>query len=393
MLPAWYVFHNPVKIVSGEKALEELPSELAALGARKPLVVTDKGVSDAGLLKKVLDVFDGTGIGPGAVYDSTPPDSSLECVREAAALYVKFNCDSFLAVGGGSPADTAKAANILVTEKAVDLLAFSGVETLQNPLKPLIILPTTAGTGSEVTSVAVITNTAKNIKMAFKSHHLFPRLALLDPRLTATLPPRMTAATGMDALAHAMESCISVQKNPLSDAHAWAAVTLIRENLIPAIVDGKNTSARLAMANAAMLAGAAFSNSMVGIVHSLGHAAGGECHIPHGLAMSIFLPVGLEFNLSASSRETGELLLPLAGPEVYAGTPAQERPGAVIKQVRNLKDRLHELTGLPRTLSEAGVERSMLPKIAQKAMLDGSLSMNPAEASLEEVADLVQKAW
>lgn len=393
MQPTCYVFQNPVRIISGEKALFELPAELAALGANKPLIVTDKGVADAGLLKIVLDAFDGTGIAPGAIFDRTPPDSSLETVREAAALYREARCDSFLAVGGGSPVDTAKAANILVTEEADDLLAFSGVEILRNPLKPLVVLPTTAGTGSEATSAAVISNPAKNIKMAFISRHLYPRLAILDPRLTLTLPPKMTAATGMDALAHAMESTISIQKNPLSDAHAFAAITLIRENFITAVTDGKNAGARLAMANAAMLAGAAFSNSMVGIVHSLGHAAGGECHLPHGLAMSVFLPVGLEFNLTAAASEIGELLLPLAGPGAYSSTPAPDRPKAVIEEVKRLKDRLHALAGLPRTLSEAGLERSVIPKIARKAMLDGALSMNPAEATLKEVEILVEKAF
>ncbi len=393
MLPDYYEFYNPVRIICGRRALEQLPAELAALKVARPLVVTDRGVVSAGLFSKVIDVFDGTGASAGGVYGETPPDSSLETVTKVATLYKTLNCDSFLAIGGGSVVDTAKAANILVTEGVDDLLPFSGVEILAKPLKPLVVVPTTAGTGSEVTGAAVISNLETGRKMAFISRRLLPTLALLDPRMTATLPPATTAATGMDALSHAVESCISIQKNPLSDAHAAASLKLISGNLLRAVENGKDPDARLAMMNAAMLAGAAFSNSMVGVVHSLGHAAGGVAHLPHGMAMGIFLPVGLDFNLKVRAEEIGELLLPLAGPEVYAGTPENDRPRAVLAHIVELKDKLHTLCGLPRTLSEAGVKEADIPLIAETAMLDGALTMNPREVTLEDALALVKRAF
>ena len=209
-----------------------------------------------------------------------------------AGIYRKTGCDSIIAVGGGSAIDTAKGVNIVITENSEDLMKFMGAEMLKKTMKPFIVVPTTSGTGSECTLVAVISNPAKNVKMAFTSYKLLPNVAVLDPRMTLTCPPKITAATGMDALTHAMEGFYCNQKNPMSDAYAGAAIELVRDNLVEAVKNGKNENARLAMANAACMAGTAFSNSMVGMVHGLGHAAGAVCHIPHGLPCRYFFHLG-----------------------------------------------------------------------------------------------------
>ena len=392
-LPSYYEFLNPVKIASGKKALDNLPYELNQLNVQRPLVVTDKGVVEAGLVRIVTSAFAGSGITLGGIYDDVPPDSSSEIVKIIARVYQQNECDSLIAVGGGSPIDTAKGVNILVSEKSDDLLKFAGHDVLRRPLNPLIVIPTTAGTGSEVTYVAVIADPERNTKMSFTSVHLYPRLAILDPRMTVSMPPKITAATGMDALAHAMEAVTCLQKNPVSDAFAMAALELIRDNLIKVVKQGRDEEGRLAMANAACLAGAAFSNSMVGLVHALGHATGGVARVPHGVAMSIFLPYVFEYNLEKTEPDVARLLLAFGGSEEYVKTPAAYRARRTIELIRALREKLFELCALPRTLKEAGVPRDKLEIIAQKATNDGSLTFNPVEADYQDALLLLKEAY
>lgn len=393
LLPSYYEFHNPVRIISGKKALDNLPNELESLGAERPLVITDKGVSNAGLIKFIIDAFKESEMTIAAIFDEVPPDSSIKVVNTLAGIFTANRCDSIVAVGGGSVIDTAKGVNIVVTEKSDDLMKFIGAEMLKKPMKPLIVIPTTSGTGSEVTCVAVISDTDRDVKMAFSSNHLMPKVAVLDPRMTLTLPPHITAATAMDAMTHAVESYIGLQKNPFSDIYAMAAIRMIAENIITAVKDGKNEQARLAMANASCAAGAAFSNSMVGVVHSLGHALGGVCHIPHGVAMSIFLPYGLEYNMHKAGDAIGEILLPLAGSEIYAATPVAERPEKTVAVIRELRDELYNQAKLPRTLKEANVSPDKFEKIAQMAINDGSAIFNPEELEYEDAIGVLKKAY
>ena len=393
MLPSFYEFYNPVKIVSGNKAVDNLPFELDQLGVKKPLIVTDKGVAGAGLIDIVLASLHDTSIVPGAVYDNTPPDSSIETVNEIAKLFRETGCDSIVAVGGGSPIDTAKGVNIVVTEESDDLMRFMGAEVLKKPMKPLVVIPTTSGTGSETTLVAVIANPEKNVKMLFTSYQLLPKVAILDPRMTLTCPPSITAATGMDALTHAMEAYISLQQNPLSDAYSLAAIELIRDHMLEAVTNGKNAGARMAMANASCMAGISFSNSMVGMVHGLGHAAGAVCHIPHGTAMSIFLPHGLEYNMEKSGKRIGDLLRVLAGDREYNATSETERPRKTIERVRELQKKLKHHANLPMTLREAGVPGEKLEEIARTALGDGTLMVNPAEVDYRDAMAVLESAY
>ncbi len=396
MIPEYYEFFNSVKVISGYKALETIPFELGRLGAKRPIIITDKGVSQAGLIKHVVDSFAGTDTVVGAIFDETPQDSSNVVVNQIAAIYRAQNCDSIIAVGGGSAIDTAKGVNIVITENTDDLLKFMGNYRLNKPMKPFVVIPTTAGTGSEVTMVAVIANPEKNVKMAFTSDLLLPKFTVLDPRMTASMPPKITAATGMDALTHAVEAYIGPQKNPISDAFAAAAMDLIRNNIVAAVKDGANKDVRLAMANAALLAGLAFSNSMVGIVHATAHATGGVCHVPHGIANSILLPYGLEFYVGKSPKvkeDIESLLLHLAGPEVYVQTPPAERAAKTIAAIRNLTAELKKLSGLPVRLSETGVTEDKLERIAQTALNDGAVAFSPVEVSLMEALGVLKAAY
>ncbi len=393
LLPSYYEFFNPVKILSGYKALDNLPYELDQLGAKRPIIITDKGVVKAGLVKFVQGAFESSGMTIGAIFDEVPPDSSSQVVNRIAAIYRENGCDAIVAVGGGSAIDTAKGVNIVLSENSDDLMKFEGADRLKAVMKPFIVIPTTAGTGSEVTLAAVIKNTEKHVKMAFASHLLFPRVAILDPRMTETMPPHITAATGMDALTHAMEAYTCLQKNPMSDAYALAAIRLVAEYLPRAVENGQDKDARMAMANAATMAGAAFSNSMVGMVHALGHATGAICSVPHGMAMSIFLPFGLSYNLEKTAPMVAELLLPLGGAEEYVKVDPERRAARTIVIVRRLQQMLFNLCGLPRTLKEAGVPREKLQEIAQTAINDGSLNFNPVEVDLNDAMRVLEEAY
>ncbi|MCP4600123.1 MAG: iron-containing alcohol dehydrogenase [Proteobacteria bacterium] len=393
MIPKYYEFHNPVRILSGNKALESVPFELDRLGAQRPIVVTDKGIVKAGLVDVFIKSFSGSNMTIGVVFDETPIDSSNVVVTEIASICREKDCDSIIAIGGGSVIDTAKGVNIVVTEESDDLLAFMGNNRLTRPLKPLVVVPTTAGTGSEATPAAVIANPDKNVKMQFISPFITPNVAVLDPRMTLTMPAKITAATGMDALTHAIEAYIGPQKNPLSDAYAFAAMELIRDYLIVSVKRGSDVKARLALANAALLAGISFSNSMVGIVHAAAHAVGGISHVPHGVANAVLLPFGMEYNMGKCKEQIAGTLLPLVGLEAYAATPAQGRADEAVAAVRRLTGSLHEICGLPVTLSEAGVTEDKLEEIAKGTINDGAISYSSEHVGFEEALALLKAAF
>ncbi len=394
MANAYYEFFCPVKVIAGHKALEHMPFELHTLQAKRPLVITDKGVVAVGLLNHIHAAFDGAESEIQAVFDDVPPDSSLQTVREAAAVYRHHNCDAIIAVGGGSAIDTSKAVNILVSEGGDDLLRFSGAHNLKRPLKPLFVVPTTAGTGSETTMEAVISDKDKGVKVPITSYFLMPTAAVLDPRMTLTLPPHITAMTAMDAMTHAVESFTCLGANPISDAYATGAVRKISENLLKVMDNPADADGRLELAQASTMAGIAFSNAMVGMVHSLGHSVGAVCHLPHGLCMNLFLPYVLEYNKEVNGDRIGELLLPLAGADVYAATPMAQRADKAIEVIRQMRDALYDRCKLPRTLLETGkVREDQLEQIADLAINDGSIIFNPKEADRAELLGVLKLSW
>lgn len=400
-LPGYYEYSCRVKIVAGHDALEGIPALLRHVGARRPLLVTDKGVAGAGLVDIVRQAI-GDRLEIGAVADDVPPDSDLKVVHRLSALYRENGCDAMIAVGGGSVMDTAKGINIVVSERAEDLMKFSGSGALKRPLKPLIAVPTTAGTGSEVTLVAVIKDHERHLKMAFVSFFLLPDAAILDSRMTLSLPAPITASTGMDALTHAVEAYYCLSKNPLSDVTALAAIRLISGNLLKVVRNPSDREGRLAMANAATLAGMAFSNSMVGMVHTLGHATGSVCGVPHGVCMAILLPYGLEYNRHKREVVMGELLFPIGGPGIYGQTAPEDRTNRVIAYVRQLNEDLHEMTGgrharfLGEVIDREGnpaVPRERLPDIARTALGDGSIFYNPEDLDYDDLLMVLEAAW
>ncbi|MGL4764876.1 MAG: iron-containing alcohol dehydrogenase [Aeromonas sp.] len=390
----YYDFFCPVKLLAGEQALEQLASELANLGARRPLLLTDKGVNATGLATLLANVLAEGELPVAAIWDEIPADSSTAVVERIAKRYAELDCDSLVALGGGSVIDTAKAANILASMGGEHLLDYSGAGCLTRPLKPLAVVPTTAGTGSEVTLVAVIKDETSGRKVPFTSPFLLPQLAVLDPRLTQGLPLNITAATAMDAMTHAIEAFIGTAKNPVSDALALMAVEKIANALPLILKDPQNKQLRLQLAEGSTLAGMAFSNSMVGLVHALGHSLGARCHLPHGLCMNLFLPTVLDYNRPEVDNELARLLLPLVGAERFAATPAHQRAEATITAIRTLRDTLWQAVKLPRTMSEAGVsDRSLLGEIRDLAVNDGAMLFNRKDADREQLLTLLERAW
>lgn len=393
MIPSYYEFKSSVKILSGKNALDNIPFELKNLEIKRPIILTDEILIKFGQVKIVEDALKENNIEVPVVFSKIPPDSSVKVVNEIAKLYREKNCDSIIAIGGGSVIDTAKGVNILVSKGSEDILEYMGLEVITGKMKPFIVVPSTAGTGSEVTLVAVIADPDRNIKMEFISYNMLPDVAVLDPRMTLSLPAKLTASTGVDALVHAIEAYSCIQKNPLSDAYALSAINLIRENLVSVVENGKDENKRLAMANASLMAGIAFSNSMVGIVHAIGHALGGVCHVPHGDAMTILLPYGMEFNLGKASEYYAELLLAVGGADVYASTPKEERAGMCIGVIREMEEKLNKMCGLPIRLRDVGVRKEDFARVAKTAINDGATLTNPVEVTYEAVLEILEKAY
>ncbi|MBP8222229.1 MULTISPECIES: iron-containing alcohol dehydrogenase [Aeromonas] len=390
----YYDFFCPVKLMAGEQALEQLAGELAGLGARRPLLLTDKGVSGTGLATLLANVLAEGELPVADIWDEIPADSSTAVVERIAARYRELECDSLVALGGGSVIDTAKAVNILASMGGDRLLDYAGAGCLTRPLQPLAVVPTTAGTGSEVTLVAVIKDEASGRKVPFTSPFLLPQLAVLDPRLTQGLPFNITAATAMDAMTHAIEAFIGNAKNPVSDALALMAIEKIANALPKVLQSPQDKQLRLQLAEGSTLAGMAFSNSMVGLVHALGHSLGARCHLPHGLCMNLFLPTVLDYNRPGIDPELARLLLPLVGAERFAATPATERAQASIQALCALRDSLWQAVKLPRTLREAGVtDKGLLPEIRDLAINDGALLYNRKDADRAQLLDLLERAW
>lgn len=280
--------------LEGPGAIKKLPAFIKAKGLGNVLIVTDKGLMGLHILDGLFEKLDEEGI-KYVVFDGVQPNPSIENIEDARKLYVDNNCDGVIAFGGGSPMDCAKAAAARVTNPNKSVRDMRGVLKIRHKLPPFFAVPTTAGTGSEVTLAAVVTDESTHEKNAINDPKLRPKYAVLDPELTVGLPPHITSTTGMDALTHAVEAYIGRSNVKSTEMYAEKAVKMIFENIETAYADGKNIEARSAMLKASYYAGMAFTRAYVGYVHAIGHNLGGMYHIPHGLAMAVILPHVLEY--------------------------------------------------------------------------------------------------
>jgi alcohol dehydrogenase len=363
----------------------ELGDLVAQLGAGRVFVVADKGVAAAGLLAPVINGLERR-VAVVGVYDDVPPNSSLRTVNAATAAAREAQADLLVAVGGGSPIDTAKGVRALLTLGG-GIPDYEGYNVIDRRLLPLIAVPTTAGTGSEVTTIAVIKDDDEGRKISLVSRYLAPDVAVIDPELTLTLPPRLTAATGMDALSHAIEAYVSTENNPFSDSLALAAIDTIANHLRDAVQEGNNTEPRSQMLLASCMAGIACSNSLFGVVHALSHAIGGRYPVHHGTLNSIILPFGMEYNAPIAPERYVRIARAMG---VNAGGRSDEE---VIADGIAAVRRLAADCGLPLRLREVEVPEQDLAELATLAIAEGAIFTNPRVATEEELLELLRAMW
>lgn len=391
MMPEYFEFYNPVKIMCGEAALENIPYELTRLGAHKIFVLISRTMLNDGILERI------GGLGKALIETDIPKDSSFAVVKKLAQKALAAECDGVLAVGGGSVLDTAKVVRALISQRKTNPRELLGNEWVQKSSQiiertPFIMVPTTSGTGSECTSVAVVQDEQTHIKHEIISDQFLPDAAVLDPRCTEKLPPRLTASCGMDALCHAIEAYTGLQKNPLSDAYAVSAVKLIGKNLIAAVREPQSEEYRMSMACASTMAGASFSNSMVGLCHAIAHAMGAVCGVPHGEAVGMMLPKVMRWQLDAVKEEYGELLCAFCGAEYYAEIPYRQRGEKLIEAIEDTLNHLHQKCGIPVSFKDAGIGRKDLRQILAVTINDGASLTNPKPAGREDIWNILQSA-
>jgi alcohol dehydrogenase class IV len=391
MLPEFYQFHHPTKVIYGEGLVNDFAHELEELVVKNYFIVSDQVLQSLGLIEQIKTGLADAGFTITGEFYDVPQDASVEAVQSISRQATDSGAEGLIAVGGGSVIDAAKAANFIFSEGGDLIEDYSGAATLTRPLKPFIVIPTTAGTGSENTLVAVIYDVANKTKLAFSDKYLLPDLAVLDPVMTQSLPPGLTASTGMDALTHAVESYVGIDASPHSQALAVEAIRHIFKYLVRATQKGDDIEARGGMLIAANMAGSAFSHSMVGCVHSMAHAVGGLTRVPHGVANAILLPFGMEYNFEERKDEFAKLA-PVMGVDVTGMSPDEAARGA-IAAVRQLGQQLNALDAIPLRLRDAGVPEESLPAIAEAATEDGTVVYNPREVVAEEILIHLQNAY
>lgn len=387
----FYQFYLNTKILFQPGISRAFSNEIEQIPVKKFFLICDPFLAKQGTADNIKKTVAESGASVTGIFADVPPNSELKVVEDCVRLARNGGAKGIIVVGGGSSMDTAKAVNILLSLGGDLVEDYSGSQTLPRPLNPLIAIPTTAGTGSEVTSSAVILDQDGHRKISFFDNFLRPSLALLDPELTFTVPPKVTAMTGMDALTHSIEAYTSLQANPMSDALAMKAIKLIRNNLLAAVRNGSDMEARSNMLIAANMAGVAFDHAMVGVVHSMSHAAGGLAGIPHGLANNIFLPFGMEYNLETCAKRYAGIARRF-GVDTSAMT-VEEAARAAIGYVRGLRSELKKVCGLPDRLGEAGVREEQLEEMAAVAVEEGSSFYNPREVLFDGVLKKVKEAY
>ncbi|AEJ42744.1 iron-containing alcohol dehydrogenase family protein [Alicyclobacillus acidocaldarius] len=378
-----YGIHIPTRVRFGEGVTRELPDVLREMSASRVIVVTDPGLKEAGVARQV-EALAREACDDVRVYADVEPDPSVDTVHQIASFCREGGADVLVAVGGGSAMDVAKGARI-VAELGGDIRRFAGThaDPIPGPLRMrLCAIPTTAGTGSEVTFFGVYSDWEHQVKVTVTSPHLAADVALVDPLLTHSVPPKVTAASGIDVLAHALEAYVSRQATPFSDALAQRAMELVGSSLVRAVEDGRDASARRDMAEASLFSGIAFNHAYLGLTHAIAAAVSGHAHVPHGVAIGICLPAVIRYNAHVCAdkyRRAADILA--RGRGLGAGDAA----GIVEQLARNI--------GLPSRLRDVGVTKDMLAGIARQTLVSVQLRHNPREASEQDVLSLVESLW
>ncbi|MCE5211331.1 MAG: iron-containing alcohol dehydrogenase [Deltaproteobacteria bacterium] len=381
-----FSFTGAKKIIFGNGSLLSLASHVKEHNAQNPLVVIDKNLAKTDLLEKVANVLIPAGI-KFTVYDKVVPEPPIELADEGAKIAVKDKCDIVIGIGGGSAMDVAKAIAVIATNKgaAADYL---GLNKVPKPGLPKIMIPTTAGTGSEVTFTAVFLRKNLKKKEGMNSPYLYPELALLDPELTLSLPPVPTAHTGLDALCHAIESYTSVNSSPMSEMFSLEAIALIAENLRTCVHDGKNIVARERMLLGSLYAGIGLANAGVTAVHSLSYPLGGKYGVGHGLANTMLLPAVMAFNLPSALEKFTDVAEAMG--ENVEGLPVREAAYLALEAV----EALIEDCDIHDTISKFGVKEKDFPALADVAVtVARPLENNPRKLTKDDMIAIYAQAF
>jgi alcohol dehydrogenase class IV len=379
------VFSTTPRIVMGPGSVKTIGTEVKALGAKRVLIVTDKGVIGAGLLKSIEDSFKANKI-KYAVFDKVEPDPRYEIVADCVKMAETVRAQMLVGIGGGSPMDITKVTAVMLTNKG-PIGAYFGIGLIPKPGLPTILIPTTAGTGSEVTPIAILSDEGEKLKKGIVSPYLFPAIGILDAELTAGLPPHVTAATGMDALIHAIEAYTSINATTITDMYCIKAIELIYKNIRIAFAKGDNMDARTAMMEGALLAGIAFANAGVTAVHAFAYPIGAEFHIPHGIANTLMLPHVIRFNVLGNLEKFAQLAKPL-------GIPAEGLDNlAIVDKVIAAIDRLADDIRVPRHLADFGVKEKDINMLAEGVMkVTRLLANNPRTLTLDDAKRIYKAA-
>lgn len=372
------------EFVLGDGSLNLAGQYAGNFGAKKAFLVTDPGVINSGWTKKVQVSLEKAGIRYVLFSDITPNPRDTE-VMAGAEKYLHEQCDIIVAVGGGSPIDCAKGIGIVASNDD-QILTFEGVDRVGIPIPPLICIPTTAGSSADISQFAIITDTNRRVKIAIISKAIVPDVALIDPVTTTTMPTNITVYSGMDAFVHAIEACVSTANSMVTDLQALEAIRIVRKNLQNAIEHPSDMNYRNSMALGSLLAGIAFSNASLGLVHSMAHTLGGYYDLIHGLCNGIILDYVFEYNFESASEQYFRVAEAL-GLDLN-GLSYDQKKRKILEDLILFKKNI----GIPRSLSEVGVKKDDIPLLARHVLRDPCLVTNPREPSLKDIEDIYERA-
>lgn len=379
-----YLYFCTEWIWVGRGSLGQMVPEAQKLGVKKALIITDPGVHQAGISKTVQDTLEKAGIRV-EVFSSVKPEPPLELADQSAQMAQKEKVDLLIGLGGGSSLDTAKGASIVMTNGG-SVANYFGIDLVPRPGFPTFLIPTTAGTGAEVTRNAIFKDVKAKAKRAVVTRHILPRVAIVDAELMRTTPPRVTAYTGIDALGHALESFMSKNANPLSEMYALQAIKLVGENLRRAVANGNDMEARENMALAALCGGVSLMAGAGGIA-ATSYPVEGHFDVPHGLGNAIMMPYIVRYNASANISKTRRIA------EQFGIDPRGLKDHEVIEHLVQGITQFIQAVGLPTTLRAVGVQEKDLPMLAEEAFQNKRLiNLNPKELSLDSIQEIYQQA-
>ena len=375
----------PTRNLFGEGSVAEAGQLMKSLNGKKCLIVTDKFLGSCGIADRVKEIFVNAGL-EVAVFDGAEPNPTDKNVEAGVKVFNENKCDSIVSLGGGSSHDCAKGIG-LVAANGGEIYDYEGIDKSSNRMVPLMAINTTAGTASEITRFCIITDTRRKVKMAIVDWRVTPQIAINDPELMKGMPPALTAATGMDALTHAIEAYVSTAANPLTDAAALMAIKMIQQYLPKAVANGDYMQARDKMAYGQYLAGIAFNNASLGYVHAMAHQLGGFYNLPHGVCNAILLPYVERFNLIGNLNRFRDIAEAMG--ENIEGLSTHEAALKAIASIRTLSMEV----GIPATLKELGVKPEDFEIMAENAKKDVCQLTNPRKATKEQVIEIYRQAY